>query len=116
MNYGLFQFANCLRTLGKLRESISYYKKDERLNGPFADDFMIVETYLMQGDRQAAAALKSVLRGLENDPYAAVMNETVAHSIYAAIDFCDQYKFKEMAAALRNNPAIVQMARNYPRR
>ena len=117
MDYGLFQFSNCLRKLGKLREAISYYKKDERLNGPFTDDFMIVETHLMLGDRQAAAAaLKIALRGLENDPYAAVMNETVAHAIYAAIDFCDQYKFEEMSAALRNNPAIAQMTKKYPRR
>lgn len=117
MHYGLFQYADCLRKLGKLRESISYYEKDDRLNGPFMDHFMIAETYLMLGDRQAAAtALKRALRGLESDPYAAVMNETAVHAIYAAIDFCDQNGSKEMAAALRNNPAIVQMARSYPRR
>jgi tetratricopeptide (TPR) repeat protein len=114
--YGLFQFANCLRKLGKLRESIGYYEKDDRMNGPFADDFMIAETHLMLGDRQAAAAaLKRALHGLENDPYAAVMNGAVAHAIYAAIDFCDQSRLGEMAAALRNNPAVVQMTRKYPR-
>jgi tetratricopeptide (TPR) repeat protein len=116
MTFGLFQFANCLRSLGKLREAISYYAKDERLNGPFMNHFMIAETYLMLDDQKAAAdALKSALRGLENDPYAEVVNETAAHAIYAAIDFCDRQKFEGMAAALRNHPAILRMARNYPR-
>jgi tetratricopeptide (TPR) repeat protein len=117
MRYGLFQYANCLRKIGKLREAISYYEKDERLNGPFADDFMIVETYLMLDDRPAAAAaLKKGIRGLEHDPYAEVMNETVAHAIYAAIDFCDRYGSPEMAGTLRSNPAIVRMAKIFPRR
>jgi tetratricopeptide (TPR) repeat protein len=117
MNYGLFQFANCLRKLGKFQESIGYFEKDEKMNGPFMNHFMIVETHLMLGDHHAAAAaLKIAIRGLENDPYALVINETVAHSIYAAIDFCDQSKSKEMATALRNNPAIVQMTKKYPPR
>jgi tetratricopeptide (TPR) repeat protein len=116
MNYGRFQYANCLRKLGKLREAIGYYAKDEQLNGPFMNHFMIVETFLMLGDHKAAtAALKIALRGLDNDPYAEVVNATVAHAVYAAIEFCDRSKFKEMAATLRNNPAIVRMFRNYPR-
>lgn len=117
MHYGLFQYADCLRRLGKLRESIHWYEKDDRLNGPFMDHFMIAETHLMLGDRQAAAAaLKRALRGLESDPYASVINETAAHAIHTAIDFCDQNGYKEMAVALRNHPAIVQMAGRYPRR
>jgi hypothetical protein len=117
MKYGYFEFANSLRKLGKLRESIIYYQKDDKVGGSAYADFMIVETYLLLGDRQAAAAaMKNALRELESDPYGAITHQAVAHAVYAAIDFCDRSGLKEMAASLRSSPAIVQMARDYPRR
>jgi tetratricopeptide (TPR) repeat protein len=117
INYGVFAFANCLRKLGKVRESLSYYRKDERVSGPITANFMIVETQLMLGDREAAAAaLKSALRSLESNPFAEITDATSAHAVYAAMDFCDRSGLKEMAAALRSNHAIAKMARDYPRR
>jgi len=116
MRDGLYVYANCLRKIGKLREAIAFYEKNVLLNGSFPTQFLIVETYLMLGDNKAAAiALNAAMVGLENDYYATVANKTVADSLYSTLDFCDKNGHKKIATGLRNNPAIKQMFRKFPR-
>jgi tetratricopeptide (TPR) repeat protein len=116
MHYGLFEYGVCLRELGKLREAIICFDKDESIDGSFTPEFMIFETYLMLGNHQAAlAVLKVAIGNMERDAYARVLNPLEAHAIYVAIDFCDQNGLKDFANRLRINPAVVEMFDAFPR-
>ncbi|OGU17552.1 MAG: hypothetical protein A2076_02070 [Geobacteraceae bacterium GWC2_53_11] len=62
---GLFHFGNCLVKNGKLREAIGVYEQDVKRNGSFPTHFLMAQTYLVLGERQAAlATLKLALNGL----------------------------------------------------
>lgn len=116
MKDGMFQYANCLRKLGKLDEALDYYRKDEAVNGIFPTRFLVFETLLMKGDRKAAeTALQSAVKNIEHDEYYTVSNPAAVRAVYTAVDFCTKNGLGECAAALRKSPAVARMMRDYPR-
>jgi len=116
MRNGLYYYAHCLRDLGKTEEALAYYNKDVQLNGSFPTEFLIFETYLLSGEKDAAmAALKIAVSSLESNPYAEVVNEKAAHAIYSALDYCKKNGLKKMADTLEGNAAVKKMFDDYPR-
>ncbi|MBT1072497.1 hypothetical protein [Pelotalea chapellei] len=115
MANGLFQYGHCLRQMGRVREAIAVYEKDEAVNGSFPTGFLITETYLTLGDKKAAmASLAKAIEGLERNRYAEVVNDETARAIYAALSFCDREGLKELSAVMRKNPTVVSMFSAYP--
>lgn len=116
MRNGLFHFGNCLLKRGKYSEALQIYEKDVALNGSFPTHFMMVETLLKLGDRQAAArTLDVAIKNLQMYLSVKVESQTAANAIYAALEFCDQSGFNEMGGSLRGEPAIKQMFQDFPR-
>lgn len=117
MANGLFQYGHCLRQMGRLKEALAWYEKDEARNGLFPTRFLIAEMQLLLGDRQAASAsFAKAVHGLLKNRYAQVVNDETARAIYSALDFCDREGLGDLAAALRGNPAVVAMFKSYPRK
>lgn len=116
MANGLFQYAHCLRQTGRVREAIAWYEKDEDVNGLFPTRFLIAEMHLLLGDGKAAAAsITMAVEGLLKNRYADVINDETARAIYATLEFCDRQGLRDLAAALRANPAVTRMFAAYPR-
>lgn len=117
MANGLFQYGHCLRQMGRVKEALAWYEKDEARNGLFPTRFLIAEMQLLLGDRQAASAsFAKAVHGLLKNRYAQVVNDETARAIYSALDFCDREGLGDLAAALRGNPAVVAMFKSYPRK
>lgn len=117
MANGMFQYGHCLRRMGRVREAIAWYEKDEAVNGPFPTRFLITEMYLLLGDRKAATdSLAKAVESLQRNRYAEVVNEETARAIYAALHFCDREGLGESAAALRRNPTVAAMFAAYPKK
>jgi len=117
MANGLFQHGHCLRQLGRVKEALVWYQKDEAQNGLFPTRFLIAEMLLLLGDRQAASAsIVKAVGGLLKNRYAEVVNDETARAIYTALDFCDREGLGQLSAALRGNPAVITMFTRYPRK
>jgi tetratricopeptide (TPR) repeat protein len=117
MANGLFQYAHCLRQTGRVKEAITWYEKDEAVNGLFPTRFLIAEMHLLLGDGKAAAAsIAAAVEGLLKNRYADVVNDETARAIYAALDFCDRQGLRDLAGALRANPAVTRMFAAYPKK
>lgn len=117
MANGLFQYGHCLRQMGRVKEAIVWYEKDEAQNGLFPTRFLITEIQLLLRDRQAASAsIVKAVEGLLKNRYAEVVNDETARAIYAALDFCDREGLSQLSAALRGNPAVIKMFTQYPRK
>jgi tetratricopeptide (TPR) repeat protein len=116
MANGLFQYAHCLRQMGRMKEAIAWYEKQESRDGLFPSRFLIAEMQLLLRDRQAAStSIAKAAEGLFKNRYAVVINDETARAIYAALDFCDREGLVQLSGALRSNPAIVNMFASYPR-
>ena len=116
MTNGYFQYACDLRSIGKLRAAIEYYRKDVTVNGSFRGNMLIFDTFLMLGDQEHAVdALKTAISGLEYNSYVKVTNPPMADAVYRAIDFCEEKRLKELSVRLKNSPAVQGMFRDYPR-
>lgn len=115
MANGLFQYGHCLRQMGRVKEALVWYEKDEAQNGLFPTRFLIAEMQLLLGDRQAASnSIAKAVGGLLENRYAEVVNDETARAIYIALDFCEREGLRDLSAALRNNQAVVAMFRDYP--
>lgn len=114
---GLFHFGNCLVKNGKLREAIGVYELDVKRNGSFPTHFLMAQTYLVLGERQAAlATLKLALNGLIPNANTRVVSRLVADAIYAGLEFCDQENYQELGAALRRTRTVTDMYKTFPRK
>ncbi len=113
---GLYCFAHNLRETGNLNEAVFYFMKSAELNGSFPADFQVFETSLMTGERHKAVdALQSAVRGLEQAPYAEVVDQRTANAIYAAMDYAANEGLNDLLVTLFGNRAIKHMFVNYPR-
>ncbi|QSV44239.1 tetratricopeptide repeat protein [Geobacter benzoatilyticus] len=116
MTNGLFQYGHCLRRMGRIKEAITWYEKDEAANGLFPTRFLITEMHLLRGDREAArASLAKAVDGLAQNRYADVINDETARAIYAALDFSERERLRDLSAVLRANPTVIRMLTTYPR-
>ena len=117
MANGLFQYAHCLRQMGRVKEAMVWYEKDEAKNGLFPTRFLIAEMQLLLRDRQAASAsIAKAVQGLLKNRYAEVVNDETARAIYVALEFCDREGLDQLSVALRGNPAVINMFTRYPRK
>ncbi|MBC8017786.1 MAG: hypothetical protein H7X83_04595 [Verrucomicrobia bacterium] len=117
MANGLFQYGHCLRQMGRVKEAMVWYEKDEAQNGLFPTRFLIAEMQLLLRDRRAASAsISNAVEGLLKNRYAEVVNDETARAIYVALDFCDREGHAQLSAALRGNPAVITMFTQYPRK
>jgi len=114
---GLFQYAHCLRQMGRVKEALAWYEKDEAVNGLFPTRFLITEMYLLLRDTTAAtASLAQAVTALSRNRYAEVVNDETARAIYAALDFCDRQGLRDLSATLRNHPTVTAMFAAYPKK
>lgn len=116
MTNGLFQYGHCLRRMGRIKEAIAWYEKDEAANGLFPTRFLIAETYLLSRDTAAAkASFARAVEALAKNRYAEVANDESARAIYAALDFCEREGLRDLSAALGASPTVSRMFTAYPR-
>lgn len=116
MANGLFQYAHCLRHMGRTREALAWYQRDEAKNGIFPSRFLIAETEILLGDHRAAeASITKGVAGLKANRYAQVVNRETADAIYAILSFCDREGMKDSAAFLRANATVTAMFKTYPK-
>lgn len=113
---GLFHFGACLAKTGKLREAITVYEQDVRLNGSFPTHFMMVETYLKLGDRPSAlATLSLAVEGLHSYSNTRVESRLVADAIYASLNLAEKSGQKELTDTLKSTRSIIRMFKDFPR-
>lgn len=116
MASGLFQYGHCLARMGRTKEALAWYERDEAKNGVFPSRFLVMEMQLLLKDTAAAqASLARAVDGLRANRYAEVVNDETARAIYTALDFCQKEGLVEYSSALRSNPAVIRMFTAYPR-
>lgn len=115
MANGLFQYAHCLRHLGRIREALTWYQRDEAKIGIFPSRFLIAETEILLGDHRAAkASIAKGVAGLTANRYAQVVNRETADAIYRVLSFCDSKGLSDASATLRSNRTVTAMFAAYP--
>ena len=116
MANGLIQYGHCLRQMGRVKEAMSWYIKEETINGLFPTRFLIAEMQLLLRDKTTAAdSIAKVVQSMTNNRYAQIVSSEIANAVYVALDFCDKEGFDDLSRALRGNPAVAQMFKKYPR-
>ncbi len=117
MGNGLFQYGHCLRQMGRIKEALAIYEKDEAINGSFPTRFLIAEIYLTLRDKQSAIdSINKSVGSLMQNRYAEVVNSQTARAVYAILDFCNREKLSDLSFALHSSPVVVKMFSRYPRK